>query len=283
MDDLAAFAEWLISFKLIPNTVRNYLSSVKTLYLWWHKPHIVKLFKTDTWSLTLRAINNTTRPTTSGRTAVIIQDLLALVGVCSSSVALLPLRVGLTFGFFGFLRVSNLAPQKLSDWDESRHTTWGDVEATEEGVLLTLRWSKSRQHSAHPATLPLPALGSSPLCPLRAWLLYRQSLSKAQLPIYTPLLVSTADPPGVPLTIPQFRSAFHAVCGLAGLAHRAYTPHSLRRGGATLAYQAGVDIAHIKTHATWLSEAVDAYLLSQPKFTTPVAKTFGRLLRHYKK
>ena len=239
---------------------------------------MVGLFRSDAWALTLRGISNTVRPTTPNRSAVNIGDLLALVKATAGIQHLLPVQVGILFGFFGFLRVSNLAPPKISDWDPSRHTTWSDVSASREGILLTIHWSKTRQHAQVPAAVPLVALGSSPICPLRAWLEYRQALSQYELPSSTPLLVSTVQPVGIPLTIPQFRAALHDLATVAGLSHCRYTPHSLRRGGATFSYQAGVHIEHIKTHSTWLSDAVNAYLQAQPGFATPVALNFGRLL-----
>ena len=84
---------------------------------------------------------------------------------------------------------------------------------------------------------------------------------------------------GAPLTISKFRASFHQIMSSAGLSNRGYTPHSLRRGGASFAHQAGVLIPHIKSHGTWRSEAINAYLLSQPKFDTPVAKALTGLLK----
>ena len=143
----------------------------------------------------------------------------------------LPIRLGILFGFFGFLRISNLAPRKVSDWDHTRHSSLQDVLASVHGLLFTLKWSKSRQHANHNAAIPLPQLGDSILCPLSTWLNYRAAIAPFQLSTPTPLLVSTTPPVGQPITIPQFRSAFHRLSALAGLIDADYTPHSLRRGG----------------------------------------------------
>ena len=278
LDDLGAYAEWLITSGLSTSTVKNHLSSIKILYLWWNKPHILHLLRSEPWALTLRGLAYSTRPLPCSTTAVTIDHLALIIQACSSSLELLPVRIGVLFGFFGYLRVSNLAPQKWADWDPSRHSTWSDVQSSRDGILFNLKWSKTRQHASHNAAIPLPHLGESLLCPLRAWQVYTASLEDVSLPNPTPLLVTTAEPPGVPITIPRFRSAFHRAVALAGLAHCNYSPHSLRRGGATFSYQAGVPIAHIKAHGTWLSNAVDGYLRSQPKFTTPVALAFSSAL-----
>ena len=41
---------------------------------------------------------------------------------------------------------------------------------------------------------------------------------------------------------------------------RHYSPHSLRRGGATLLHQQGANIQDIKRQGLWRSEAVNAYI-----------------------
>ena len=247
--------------------------------MWWKKPNIVKLFHSDAWSMTLRGISNSVRPSLLNKSTMSIQDLVLAIKSCSLSLEFLPIKVGILFGFFGFLRVSNLAPLKVSDWDPTRHTTWEDIHASDKGILFKIKWSKTRQHSSDSAVIPLPALGDSPLCPLRAWWLYQAALASCDLQTPTPLLVSTSGSPGAPLTISKFRASFHQAMSLAGLSNRGYTPHSLRRGGASFSHQAGVLIPHIKTHGTWRSDAINAYLLSQPKFDTPVAKAFTRLLK----
>ena len=250
------------------------MSSIKVFYMWWNKPQVVALFRSDPWQLTIRGINNSLRPPSTTLTAIDIPDLLALVSACENSEALSPIKVAILFGFFGFLRVSNLAPPKVSEWDYTRHTAWSDVTPSASGVLFSLKWSKSRQHAHHPVSIPLPALANSPLCPLTAWRAYVRTLPPPQSPPFCPLLMSPGLTSRIPITIPQIRAMFHRVAALAGLSDRGHTPHSLRRGGATSSYQAGVDLQSIKTHGTWVSDAVNFYLFAQPKFTTPVVNNF---------
>ena len=146
------------------------------------------------------------------------------------------------------------ASPEVADWDPDRHTIWADVTPSPQSVLFMLKWSKTRQHSNHSAVIPLPALGNT-----------------------SPLLLATGVCQGEPVTIPKFWAAFRA-----GLSDKGLTSHSLRRGGATFSYRAGVKVPHIKTHGTWLSGAVNTYLLSQPKFNTPVAINFTKLLKDFK-
>ena len=187
VDDISAFAEWLIVVRLAPSTIKNIPSAVRILYMWWQKPNIVKLFQSDAWSMTLRGISKSVRPSQLNKSTMSIQDLVIAIQSCSLSLDFLPIKVGI---LFGFLRVSNLAPPKVLDWDPTRHTTWDDVHASDKSILFKIKWSKTRQHSSDSAVIPLPALGDSPLCPLRAWWLYQAALASCDLQTPTPLLVS---------------------------------------------------------------------------------------------
>ena len=79
----------------------------------------------------------------------------------------------------------------------------------------------------------------------------------------------------------MLRSMFKQVASLAHLEEERYTPHSLRRGGATFSYQSGVPLENIKRHGMWRSSAVDRYLTTIPLFNAPVASMFVlRLTNH---
>ena len=53
--------------------------------------------------------------------------------------------------------------------------------------------------------------------------------------------------------------------------------HTFRRSGATLAYNANIDMEHIKRHGTWSSEAVQAYIMDDSSNATQVAEAFRQL------
>ena len=166
----------------------------------------------------------------------------------------------------------------LAEFDPSRHTTWEDVWPSSQGVLLSIKWTKTRQSTALRAPIPLPALGSSDICPLVTWRLYAERLRDVPLTPASPLLLTTSPPLGKPITIPILRALLRRAAQLAGLTAYHYTPHSLRRGGASFSFAAGVPLEHIKVHGTWTSEAVNRYLLATPHFNTPVANCFTHLL-----
>ena len=278
-EDLAACVEWLIQDGLASNTIKNHISAVKSLFLWWNINSVIDIFDSYRWSLTIRALAYANRDTTDGRTALTLPHLFRLVKACDNDVSLSPVKIALIFGYLGFLRASNLAPPTLTGFDPSRHTTWSDVWPSSSGVVLCLKWTKTLQTTKDRAPIPMPALGSSPICPLKAWTEYKEQLSECQLSPDSPLLLTTSHPKGRMVSASMVRAQLCRAAEMAGLSSCQYTPHSWWRGGASFTYTAGVALEHIKNCGTWKSDAVNAYILSAPHFDTPVARAFAGVLR----
>ena len=278
VDDLGAFAEWLIRAGMAPSTIANYLSAVKTLNLMWDLSEPIEVFNSYAWSLTMKAVKHAVRPVLNNRAAVTFDHLKLLVRACNREAALGSLKIALVFGYLGFLRVSNLAPYTCSEFDPTRHTTWEDIHPSRDGVLICLKWTKTRQAAPYTAPVPLSTLGSSELCPLTLWQDYVDRLSHIEISPQMPFLLTTGSPTGKWVTVPMLRIMMRRAAHLAGLSEFGYTPHSLRRGGASFSYLAGVPLDHIKFHGTWTSNAVEGYLISQPRFNTPVAQAFKSLI-----
>jgi integrase len=64
---------------------------------------------------------------------------------------------------------------------------------------------------------------------------------------------------GRPLTQAAWGKRFHYWIARIGLPVDQYAPHSLRRGGATAMFEAGVPRATISKHGRWVSDAIDGY------------------------
>ena len=160
LDDITAFIEWLLRSRLSLGTVKNYLAAIKTMYLWWEKDLTVRDLSSHAWQMTLRGISNTIRPPVDTRAAMTLEHLYLAVDYCSAHPNYHFLAVAITLGFFGFLRVSNLAPQTQDMFDITRHTTLGDITFSHDGLLFRLKWSKTRQSAPH-AFSPYPSPGSA--------------------------------------------------------------------------------------------------------------------------
>ena len=204
------------------------------------------------------------------------EDLIKLVAICDMDPSLVPLRVALVFGFLGYLRISNLAPPTAQSFDPAWHSFWADVRPCKQGLLLDLKWTKTLQIQQGVTTIPLVALLDNRICPVATWQLYHHMLPWIPPDRATPLLLTTAPPVGKSISASTLRAMFHRAADAAGLSSKRYTPHSLRRGGASFCFQAGVPLEHIKKHDTWTSNAVDRYLLQHQAIQTPIAQAFFR-------
>ena len=124
--------------------------------------------------------------------------------------------------------------------------------------------------------IKIPALRASPLCRVSA---------------LQELLVNTPDQPNnplfqikcyqkwVPLTDTRLRKTFSKILNKLHLSQSNITFHSLRRSGATLAFNSSVPIQDIQSHGTWMSECVWSYITQDHHASEKVALAFQQLLQ----
>ena len=151
-----------------PRAIRNYISGVRTLhkYVGAHCDAL-KSFELD---LILRALDITMNHTPNQRIPVDRHMLTEICEVCDILLDIgCVLKVAFLFGFFGFLRQSNLAPRSASSFEPRRHTCRGDVMMRPPGLVILLKWSKTPQRGEDSHLIPLPAISGSPLCPYQAY------------------------------------------------------------------------------------------------------------------
>ena len=117
--------------------------------------------------------------------------------------------------FFSFLRLSNILPHTTSSFDVTRQLARGDFITQDQGGLLLVKWSKTIQNRRDTMTLPLPCLGSSPLCPIAALKLMNQVLPAEQ---NAPLFLLPHKRGLVPLTDSVARKHLKSVSLALGIA-----------------------------------------------------------------
>ena len=172
--------------------------------------------------------------------------------------------------FFSFLRISNILPS----FDKTRHLARGDIILQPQGAVVLVKWSKTIQNRRDIATVSIPALGDSPLCPITA---LRTMLEKIPASDNDPLFLVPKVKGLVPLTDSVARKHLKDVCQSLEMSNPV-TCHDFRRGGASWAFQNGVPLEQIMTHGTWRSDAVWSYLSSAPSLHLPVSLAFRAAL-----
>lgn len=196
--------------------------------------------------------------------AIRVPDLWRLAAIVKSRATRLSARevdndqavwAGILLGFSGLLRKSTICgPQGLR-----RH----DLEfVRRDGVTtlwVTVRHSKTIQFRQKVHRFPVPAVKSE-LCAVSAVL--RHLLAAPAAPEQAVFMWRPARGAAVPMSHNVFVARMRLLLSEAGLEPDIYTGHSLRRGGATLAFELGDGAAwdrRVKEHGDWGSDVVFQY------------------------
>ena len=175
-----------------------------------------------------------------------------------------------TVAFFSFLRKSNLVATLSTTFNPTQQLTREDMKFTDSGIILHIRWSKTRQHKEGLHIIPLPSIPHSPLCTVLG---IRHYFALVPAPPTAPFFCSPTNDGSslAPITAHQFSATIKRLVSGLGLDPSNYSPQSFHRGGATYAYQAGVLEHLLQLHGGWRSEAYQAYLLLPLSTRTRVA------------
>ena len=263
-----AYLEYLARHLSSAKSVGNYFSAVSLL----HKCADEKFTARDSFqvNLMLRAIRLTLlQPNPPPhitldqlRQLILKSQSLGPIGVV--------LRVVFTWGFFGFLRQSNLAPATIKSFNPKQNTTRGCVKFADPGLVLTLPWSKNNQEGGQPQVVPLPELPQDPiLCPVTAYKLLLKicpSYKKSQTLLGLPHIPT--------ITITNINNWFHIVVAALNWQKLGLTLHGLRKGGATAAIQAGASFPAVRLHGFWHSDAIWSYIMHAAPQNSEVANQF---------
>ena len=177
--------------------------------------------------------------------------------------------------FFGFLRLSNIAPHSLSSFDPSHHLCAGDLIFTSTFLKVILKWTKTIQDRNKTHLLTLPRVKGSNLCPYTA--------CKLALRLYhpngnDPLFQFCTNGSWTVLTETRIRKILSKINNNLGFPKNYYTFHSFRRSGATLAYNSQVPVPYIKDHGSWTSDCVWDYIQKDHTNGENIASTFAKLI-----
>ena len=184
-----------------------------------------------------------------------------------------PLLLGLCicYVFFSFLRLSNILPHSLTTFDSSRHLCRADIVFSHQDAVIIVKWSKTLQNRRHIATVNIPHLNASPLCPVTALKLMMQVTSSQR---DDPLFLYKKLGNWAILTDSVARKHLKDVSRVLALP-KGLTFHDFRRGGATWAYNHGASIQDIQKQGTWSSQCVWRYIRTPPASTSAVSRLFS--------
>ena len=163
---LLSFMEFLHCNNLSPDHIANYMAALRAF-------HIVSALQTDSFQdkripLFLKALKIQAPLKIPVRSHVNVQLLSSIIVLCDSfphSHIFKPLYL---LCYFSFLRLSNILPHTTTSFDPTRQLAKADFVSVQQGAVLFIKWSKTMQDRKQAVTIPLPNLGTSPLCPTAA-------------------------------------------------------------------------------------------------------------------
>lgn len=167
----------------------------------------------------------------------------------------LAFKACILIGFASFLRASNITSPTLEAWGGAHTLRVCDISDTVDGLTLFIHSTKTTKNKL-PLQLRILPAQSSTLCPVQAWRNYKDSVNPWP---FGPAFMINASTPVTPRPTVNFMRL-----ALASAGHSCYhlvSMHSLRRGGAQLAYSAGADSEALMRHGTWKTKSgLDHYL-----------------------
>ena len=162
-------------------------------------------------------------------------------------------------GFYMFLRKSNLVPDAMDKFQPLHQFRRSDINllGLELAMMCEIRWTKTLQDWQKVLRFPVLPTDNKAICPV-FWthLMIQQNPGQSHEPLF---LIQT--PGGVLcLSANQLIYRIRKWLKLIGEHELSYSLHSLRRGGATFAYQSNLEAEMIKLLGGWASDCYKRYI-----------------------
>ena len=251
LQEVLAYLEYLFENGVSCNMLSNNISALKANFIMYSLQY--ELMDQPQVRLFIKAIKINHPLAITTRNIMTIDTLKNLIAACDSLTSPFTFKAIFLIAFFGFLRISNIAPHSVREFDTSRHLTRGDIQTTTPGMLITLKWSKTMQsrHKSH--VIALPSLWPSPLFPVHA---LKKAIAHYRPKNHDPLFQVWSPQGHYLVTESKLRKTLSKLNAMIGLPPHHFSFHTFRRSGASCAYNAHVPVQNIKTHGSWASNCV---------------------------
>jgi hypothetical protein len=250
------YATFLARSFISPQSVRNYVSSV-SLYQEFHGAD-TQVFKNLKFKLLLRGISRNkkhlprqVKPITPALLLKVYRHLQLETERDSAFWA------SLLVAFYLMLRKSNLIPKTQDAFDYKKHLSRCHLLCRSELILVKIVWSKTIQFGQRILTLPLVRIPGSELCPVLA---INKLFSRVKTPKESSAFSFHEHGKLIIWTEDSWTSYLRYILGKIVDNPMDYSGHSLRRGGATYAFQAGAPSELVQLYGDWQSDAYKNYI-----------------------
>ena len=181
--------------------------------------------------------------------------------------------------FFGCLRKSNLLPPSVKGFSVVKQLTRGDIHIVQDGIIISLPWTKTLQNSDDVMTIAIAQVPNSIIDPVSQ---YKNFILRFLLPPRMPAFSLSAGDKLYVFTQNNYIDYLKHFLERLGLPSSAYGSHSVRRGGTTALFQSGVSQKLIKAHGGWRSDCYERYIsVGQSDKLVPTTKMLNFINSKY--
>ena len=266
--DILAFMEYLLQAGMTAANIINHLTTIRFCCIIYNID--TTPFRDNGIPLFIKSIkiNRSFQPSSK---IVIDEKLLdSIFKVCLHLPFPEVFKILYLLAYFSFLRLSSILPHTLATFDTTMHLRVGDIIFSNQGAVIVVKWTKTFQDRCKVATVSLPNLGASSLCPIAA---LKIMLNSKYPDKDTPLFQIRHNSVVVPLTDSYACKHLKKVSKSLELP-KSIIFHDFCRGGATWAFKYGVPIQDIQAQGTWSSSCVWRYINISPALSSMVSSTF---------
>ena len=254
--DLCLYAQFLANRFKAPQSVRNYVNGVKILHILTETP--TDAFVTFELKLFMRGMTRIKAHHPKQAQPITVEMLKEMSKVVNQKDPIeITIWAATLVAFFCFLRKSNLVPETVESFDPCKQLLREDIKVSNDLLLVHIKWSKTIQFGGRFLQVPVLAIPGSAICPVKA---YKSMTSKVKLEDKSPAFGIKQRRVSTPLLYSKFQSVLRKWVAAAGWDPSLFSSHSLRRGGASLAFKAKVPSDLIKIQGDWASDCYLRYL-----------------------
>ena len=253
-DLLCLYIQFLSRSLSSPQSVRNYVSGLKTVHLLCSLPF--PSYDAVMVKLTFRGLDKLLCHVPR-RAVPITPRILVRIGqsLDFNNTDHVVYWCLFLFMFFTFARKSQFVPVSGKDPLLPKLVQRQDAYVYKGFLRVQFKWTKTRQVGGVPLLIPLPPIPGSILCPITA---FQRMLQVVPAPPCSPLFVLPSSSGLSPIFYRFFHKILRECLSGVGLDPTGFSSHSFRRGGASYAFSLGVLVSRERCNA-WASVRIANY------------------------
>ena len=163
---LLCFMEFLVQNQISHANIANYMAALRASFIIYAIPTVH--FTDHRLQLFLKSVKSNSDFTPTIHSSITVDTLQNNCQVCTVLPNTEIFSALYLFAFFSVLRLSNILLHSIKLFDATRQLCRGDIVFSSSHAVVIVKWSKTLQDRKTFATIAIPVLGHSPLCPVAA-------------------------------------------------------------------------------------------------------------------